>query len=360
MPFIRPSKKNRATPRTKRPCWFGDLWDSYQFVGWFATPKSMTHSLIRRLPKWLAAKVTTPPKAGSGVHQWLFTMSLQMHGHLSADEIAKVLAAAVARCGRPVDSREILDAVNASAELKKKPVRLSKSGEKVHHTASIRPSGSKPKWPPVNVRERARIISETPMTEHLLSVLSPMWTDGDLHPMKWFMQQLFPADCLLCVGESSGIFMTRPLERLLCSKLGTTEFIVPSPMTATHGITKKGKRSMHSLDNTGPRYYLVTEFDSGTADEQAAIIWHLRDFAPLVMVLRSGGKSLHAWWECAGGDESKIRRFFRHAVSVGADPATWTRSQFVRVPQGWRADKQARQQVLYFDPSKLSSKGGAA
>jgi hypothetical protein len=57
----------------------------------------MIKSLNHRLPQRLAAKATNPPKAGSGVHRWLYTMLLQLHGHLSADEIAKVLTADVAQ-----------------------------------------------------------------------------------------------------------------------------------------------------------------------------------------------------------------------------------------------------------------------
>lgn len=110
-----------------------------------------------------------------------------------------------------------------------------------------------------------------------------------------------------------------------------------------------GKTSAHTLSNAGPRHYLITEFDEGSADEQAATIWHLEAFAPLVMVLSSGGKSLHAWWDCRGIDESVVGRFFRYAVTLGADPATWPRSQFVRLPEGWRHDKGTRQQVYWFD-----------
>lgn len=319
----------------------------------------MKNSLIRRLPTRLVAKITNPPKAGGGVHQWLFTMSLQLHGHLAADEIVKVLTSAVVHCGRPVDGREIRDAVNAASEVKK----AGRIGARVstNNTQSSEVSFSgKPKWPAVNTHERERIISASPIPEAVLGIMSPHLIEGKSPPMKWFLQQMFTPGSLLCVGESSRVFVTRPLERLLCSDLRTTEFIVPSPMSASYGITKQGKRSMHTLSNTGQRMYLVTEFDNGTADEQSALIWHLRNFAPLVMVLRSGGKSLHAWWACAGVDEAKVMKFFQYAVSLGADPATWTRSQFVRVPQGWRADKQARQQVLYFDPTRLPLEGGAA
>lgn len=325
----------------------------------YSTPKSIPNSTIPRLPKWLAAKVVNPPKAGSGVHRWLFTISLQLHGHLSSDEIERELATAVSQCGREVDNREIRDAVDAAAQLKKTP-RLSKGLASVKHPSSTYACRSRQKWSSVNSLERLRIISENPMTEPQLSSYSPVGIDEDQPSMKWFLQQLFPPDCLLCVGVSCRGFWTSSMQRLIDSNLGGTELIVPSPMTAIHGLTKKEKRSMHTLANTGPRRYLVTEFDSGTPDEQSAIIWHLRKYAPLVMVLRSGGKSLHGWWACVGVDEAKLLEFFRYAVSLGADPATWTRSQFVRIPQGWRADKQALQQVLYFNPSKLPVDGGEA
>jgi hypothetical protein len=148
-------------------------------------------------------------------------------------------------------------------------------------------------------------------------------------------------------------FRTAPRESFRGTLSGMS-LIVPSPMSALTGARKSdGKQSPHTLDNTGPRRFLVIEFDHGTADEQAALHWHLREFAPLVLVVSSGGKSQHGWFNCEGIAEDVTRRFMRYAASLGADPATWTRSQFVRVPQGWRADKQARQDVAYFNPAKL-------
>jgi hypothetical protein len=65
-----------------------------------------------------------------------------------------------------------------------------------------------------------------------------------------------------------------------------------------------------------------------------------------------------------GQSEDKLRRFFDYAVSLGADPRTWLRSQFVRMPDGKRVDgktsdalklagienvPRSRQAVLYFN-----------
>jgi hypothetical protein len=181
---------------------------------------------------------------------------------------------------------------------------------------------------------------------------SPTRCVADEIDSEWIIDELFPGNPLLCVGRASDDFITSPRETLR-GLLSEMSLIVPSPMSALKGARKSdGKLSGHTLSNTGPRCYLVTEFDSGSQDEQAALIWHLKDFAPLVAVVHSGGKSLHAWWRCQGIDEPVVHEFFTYAVTLGADPATWTRSQFVRLPQGWRADKQARQLAYYLNTER--------
>jgi hypothetical protein len=123
-------------------------------------------------------------------------------------------------------------------------------------------------------------------------------------------------------------------------------------MSATTGTTKDGRTSKHTLDNTGPRRFLVVEFDAGTADEHAALMMHLAGYAPLVVASHSGNKSLHGWFYCAGQPEDKLLRFMRYAASLGGDPATWTRCQFVRMPDGTR-DNGKRQTVFFFNPAPL-------
>lgn len=84
---------------------------------------------------------------------------------------------------------------------------------------------------------------------------------------------------------------------------------------------------------------MVIEFDRGTLDAQAALIYHLSQIAPsLALVVFSGSKSIHSWFYCATQTEETQLRFMRYAVSLGADRATWTRSQFVRMPDGTRRD----------------------
>lgn len=143
--------------------------------------------------------------------------------------------------------------------------------------------------------------------------------------------------------------MTRLSEEFR-KRLAHYQLIVPSPMTARHGHRKSdGKLSAHTLDNTGPRRFLVVEFDKGETSDHASLLWELAIRAQMVLAVHSGGKSLHGWFWCASRQEDQTREFMRQSVRLGADPATWTRSQFVRMPGAMR-DNGNRQSVLYFNP----------
>ena len=139
-------------------------------------------------------------------------------------------------------------------------------------------------------------------------------------------------------------------------------------MLAQKGLTKRGYLSFHSEANTGPRRFLIVEFDRGTLNQQAAILWHLAGYAPLALVVFSGSKSLHGWFFCAGQPEDSLKRFFDYAHSLGADSRLWSRSQFVRMPDGMRSDGKTgealiaagiknvppgRQAIMYFNPEVI-------
>src|SRR4029077_4454561 len=145
-------------------------------------------------------------------------------------------------------------------------------------------------------------------------------------------------------------FATRYREKWR-GRLKEMALIVPSPMSAQTGRTQEGEESEHTLENTGPRRFLVIEQDSGSVDEQSAILLHLAERAPLALAVHSGSKSIHGWFFAAGQPEERLRAFMRYAVSLGADRATWTRSQFVRMPGGTRTD--GNPQVVYFFNPKI-------
>jgi hypothetical protein len=179
---------------------------------------------------------------------------------------------------------------------------------------------------------------------------SPVRVESNTPQTEKIIDALFPGNPLLCCGWSKHRFDTRP--RANWYKMGGLQFIVPNPMTAKMGKTQQGKLSEHTKENTGPRRFLVIEQDQGEIDEQAAILLHLATIAPMALALHSGGKSLHGWFYFEGVPEQETSHFMKYAASLGADPATWTLSQFVRLPDGTR-DNGKRQAIYFFNPEVI-------
>ena len=294
----------------------------------------------RQLPHFLRELIAKPPRASEGVHAWLFKVARQLHAHLPAGEIVELLASRVAHCGRIVERKEIVSAVQNSL-----PIAWSPHNQ----PAAIQ---SATKWPKTNIQRRAQILRNVSGLAELWELSSPSIIDNTAHT-EVIIDRLFPGNPLLCCGKSISIFDTKPRDAWR-GELIALQLIVPSPMTAVAGLTKDGRESKHTLANTGARRFLICEFDTGTLDEHASLLLHLGSFAPLVCVVHSGGKSLHGWFYVHGQPESKIENFFRYAVSLGADRATWTRSQFVRVPDGTR-DNGNRQTVFFLNFKPLET-----
>jgi len=324
------------------------------------------------LPQFVKDLLASVPGHGEGVHNWLFRTARVLHPFRTGEEIAATLAAAVAGCGRHVAEREIRDAVRNSQKFAWLPPSLVETGVVVP-AFSLRLNGKpggvpypdscrrdsssgqhfRPRpWPKLNAGRREAITGEG-VTLYDLWERSPVRFDDTRAHTEEIIDVLFPGDPWLCVGESQCAFHTRRRSELR-GRLARQSFIVPTPMTARTGRTQEGRMSEHALANTGPRRYLVVEFDSGATDDHAALLLHLARCAPLALAVHSAGKSLHGWFHCATLDEATIARFMRYAVSLGADSHLWLRSQFARMPDGTREPGTARarrQTVYFFDPT---------
>lgn len=127
------------------------------------------------------------------------------------------------------------------------------------------------------------------------------------------------------------------------------QFIVPNPMIRPEGKTQDGKDSPKCNSNIKERKYLVVESDVvKDKDHQLGIILFLAQFAPLVLIMDSGSKSLHAWFDCGNSEgQRQCSAFFYIATLFGADTAMWTVSQYCRLPNGLRENGN-KQQVIYF------------
>ena len=170
---------------------------------------------------------------------------------------------------------------------------------------------------------------------------------------------VLPGDPLLCIGKTDFKFATRR-RSVWRGSLHRFPLMVPTPMWTLSGRTQAGNWSEHAKDAVAQRVYLVIEFDFAVlehngqrtifadlveawecdqisvADACAALLWHLRSLPsapPFVMVVHSGGKSLHGWFRAYPLYDEATWPFMRYAYQIGADHVTWCPSQFVRIPR---------------------------
>ena len=274
------------------------------------------------------------PEAGGGNHQWL--MGVMRATALAGGKPELGIEMATKHAKRQFDRREFSEAIAKAFGTSSSP-------------AAGNASAPRRKPPPKWGKYPQEWIDAYAKKDYGLAELfedSPVEIDeGDTASV---VRTLFPGDPIICAGIANNRYHTRRLSKL---ELDRYQFIVPSPMSSFSGTTQppKARKSRRCLNNTGPRKYLVTEFDTGSLDDHAGIVAHLTEFEPLVMVLHSGNKSLHAWWRVVH-DEDRTHRFMQRAVAMGADTATWARCQLVRIPEGYRPDTRRLQSVVYFDP----------
>jgi hypothetical protein len=316
--------------------------------------------------------LAAPPTAGSGVHQWLFATAclLTEAGYSEAIKI-EMLFQASRRVGRAVPQREIKEAL-AAAEKKTAPITAQSSASNIARTASFEPA-----WPEPDVRH-VYLLGKSGPGLYDLWERSPVRFEDEADHCEQTIDVLFPGNPLLCVGKSKFEFATRRRD-VWRDHLADCQFIVPSPMLSVYGPTLEGKKSQHAKSSVGRRCYLVTEFDIATyardgktptpwkpvieawaelqvsvADACAAAILELTQFMPLVLVVSSGGKSLHAWWRVFGNTEAQSRKFMCRAARNGADTHVFDINQFVRLPGGTRSNG-ARQTIYYLAPDEALS-----
>jgi len=291
-------------------------------------------SATNQLPQYAADIIANPPRSGEGFHNWLFRAAriLWKHGRDESD-IRAFLESAAETCGRHVAPGEIDDAIQNSR------------AEAFQSTGTVRQP-----WPSINEEQREAIIANG-LGLYDLWENSPVRFDDASVNAESIIDALFPENPLLCIGAGVDACRTAPRDEWR-GQLSRHSFIVPSPMTDPTGVNKKGEASPRCLDNTGSRRFLIVEFDSGTLDAHAAILFHLAEIAPLALAVFSGSKSLHGWFYCADATEPMQSAFFRSAVALGADRATWTRCQLVRMPDGLR-DNGTRQKVYFFNPGVI-------
>jgi hypothetical protein len=289
-----------------------------------------------------------PKKRGDGIHQWLFLVARTLHRFpfcLKSEFILRALVEATQDCERVIPKQEMLDAVNNSNPANRE---LSATYAQASGHALL-PEG--------DLMLQQRILSQRRIGLRALMAQSPgrecfQWKPQDA------LSRLFSKGELLCFvydkQRAGGIATTWNDPKLI----PFPPLMIPNPLLGKHALTSNGKQSERALANVGKRQYLVLEFDNGTAGEQAAIIWYLREqwSVGLVMVLSSGKRSLHAWWGVHHLESKAVWELCQDAYRVGACRSTFGKAQLVRVPNAKRPETGQCQRIYYFDQGETQWK----
>lgn len=307
-----------------------------------------------------ARLIDSAPEAGSGLNEWLIK-GARMCSDLEPDKAFDLIAEVVQAKGGKHDARAIWRAIN-----------------KVHgrqYSGGTRQS--KPAWPEPDLEliEELTLLRAWDVPGALATLESKSPDTLKRRAAGEIVSKLFTPDSYI----ATGFLMTCTGVSKLSSirdNLHKMAFLVPNPMRNKRGLTQEGREAGRCSSNVLYRRFLVTEFDfkpvkpdgvtptfwvplinlwqsygMTTLDAQAALILRLMEHGPLVVVTFSGSSSLHAWWYCEGEPEhegSRLHKFMRYAAMLGADTATYTLSQFVRMPGGTRPDGR-KQTVHYLD-----------
>jgi len=127
--------------------------------------------------------------------------------------------------------------------------------------------------------------------------------------------------------------------------------VIPNPLTGAPGKTKDGKTSFRSDDCVSDFRYAVVEFDDLSREDQLAF-WATIDL-PIVALIDSGNKSIHAWVRVDCQDRRAWERdvemglYAQRLVPLGVDPMCRTEARLSRMPGYYRYDKGTFQELLY-------------
>lgn len=233
-------------------------------------------------------------------------------------------------------------------------------------------------WPERDYEKILALLDDSFYSIHELEALSPIPpSEESLSDPLAIIDNLFlknavtseEKDPLLCVSKKiQHPYTLRRSE--LQDIIPDCQFIVPSTMRASTGKTRDGKESKRCLENVSGRRYLVIECDfelekdkilfdwlagrgASVADLCATVLIHLSELFPMCCVCSSGNKSLHGWFPIGPRSEREIKKAMRYACLLGADKATFSPIQWVRLPAGTRDNKRP-QTVHFFDTDLMA------
>ena len=299
------------------------------------------------------------PAEGDGVHGWLLSSSNRLVGfglltEETAQEVEEILTSRMTRPPQPYC--EVRSAIERA---------LKDAGKDW--------TEDRPKIPPFKLEVAKAFAGDYSDGLAKLKSLSPWPTNMSTSD---YLRAIFQPGDRVCLvnaptslgqayephrGENIPLSITWP-----CGVWFTCNSVFGLPV-----LNKAGKPSIRCADAIQDTRYILLEVDRPEIDlhMQASIIGRLN--LPIVSVVTSGGKSLHALARISIGCKETWKKTQQHLKStlpeIGFDPAAMTVERLTRLPGYRRSEKgpDAIQELVYLNPEadgqlSIFEKGGAA
>lgn len=139
----------------------------------------------------------------------------------------------------------------------------------------------------------------------------------------------------------------------------TAPFIIINPLSGHHAPTKSGdKMTMRGDNNVKAFSYCMAEFDTLNREDQIKFWCAVK--LPIVALIDSGGKSIHAWIDVQKlakvetseqwRTEIKFRLYDQILTPLGVDAACSNPARLSRLPGHYRNEKERYQRLLWLSP----------
>jgi hypothetical protein len=306
------------------------------------------------LDRYNAALNSIPAPGGAGCHPALLGVAnLGVFANLDLEQIFSDIRQSIPTGGRQVPDNEILKTV-------KKAFQDHQGGAFI------------PRLRPVSIVSDGKTALQRIIDQAQIEDLADLWEASTIRllndPIKdhiLLLRTLFSPNDLLFIGEryKPGIInktIRKAKEWINYFQDGgkTSPFIIINPLTGKTAPTKGGDKKTLRGDLCVKDFrYCLIEFDNLSHEDQINFWAAVK--LPVVVLIDSGGKSIHAWidvkhlsqvetpeqWQ----SEIKVRLYERILKPLGVDTTCSNQARLSRLPGHWR-NKEALQKILWLSP----------
>ena len=297
------------------------------------------------MEKYAAALGRCPP-GGSGVHAWM--MAVANLAALAGVVLVEAEAAIRAAMTRPPSPASEISAA------------LSKAYREATAIGGGAPISRPAKPRPLPHTARAFIEKGRDWGEPEWWEASPVrldWGPPGLRDALAILEHLYsPGEFIFC-GERYGAEVRTAAGWIDRFKGGAPlpPHWILNPLSGQEHPLPDGKLSRRGDSAVAAFRYATAEFDGMPRADQLRF-WAGYTSAPIVALVCSGGKSIHAILKVDAPNREAWERdieqglFGRVLVPLGADPACRNEARLSRLPGHFRAEKNAPQKLIYLNP----------